>query len=136
VALEAARRKDRTRPLLFVVHSLGGIVVKEMLRRSNGSHLTIHDFSYIFQSTIGIVFFGSPHAGADPRDFLHHIVESVVKSVLGFRVSQDIVSGLLPSSEHLSRLRNEFGPLAEKQGWIIHSFQETFGVTALGGRKV
>jgi hypothetical protein len=38
VALEAARRQDPSRPLLFIVHSLGGIVVKEMLRRSSGYH--------------------------------------------------------------------------------------------------
>jgi hypothetical protein len=136
VALEAVRRQDPTRPLLFVVHSLGGIVVKEMLRRSSGCHSMKQHLHSIFETTAGLVFFGSPHAGADPRGFLHRVAESVFKSVLGFQVSEEVVFGLLPSSERLHELRDEFGPLAEKQGWIIHSFQEQFGVSALSGRKV
>ncbi|KAK9769984.1 putative NACHT domain-containing protein [Seiridium cardinale] len=36
IALEAQRRTDPLRPIIFIAHSLGGIVIKEMLRRSNG----------------------------------------------------------------------------------------------------
>ncbi|KAI9778856.1 MAG: hypothetical protein M1839_007819 [Geoglossum umbratile] len=67
VALEAERRAEPLRPALFVVHSLGGIVVKEMLRRSSSCHRGQTHFQHIFSSTMGIVFFGTPHGGADPR---------------------------------------------------------------------
>jgi hypothetical protein len=39
VSLEAAHRSESSRKLLFVAHSLGGIVVKETLRQSQGSEV-------------------------------------------------------------------------------------------------
>lgn len=56
-----------TRPILFIVHSLGGIIVKEALRQSKtyANHLANGQLSTIFESTLGIVFFGTPHGGAD-----------------------------------------------------------------------
>lgn len=69
VALEAERRAEPLRPALFIVHGLGGVIVKEMLRRSNVCHRQAH-LRDIFESTIGIMFFGTPHGGADPRGIL------------------------------------------------------------------
>lgn len=135
VALESERRIDTPRPVLFVVHSLGGIIVKELLRRSKGCHMGQAHLRDIFESTIGIMFFGTPHAGADPHGFLQHIAEKVMKAAR-FSVNEQIVNTLLPSSERLRELRDEFGPMAQEQNWIIHSFQEQFGVKALKGQKV
>ncbi|GAB1317666.1 hypothetical protein MFIFM68171_07876 [Madurella fahalii] len=133
VALEFERRTKPSRPVLFVVHSLGGIIVKEMLRRSRGCHMGQTHLRDIFKSTIGIIFFGTPHAGADPRGFLQRIVERAIKAV-GFSVNEQIVNALLPSSERLRELRDEFGPMAQEQNWIIHSFQEQVGVRLLSKR--
>lgn len=135
VALESERRIEPSRPVLFVVHSLGGIVVKEMLRRSRGCHMGQTHLHSIFTSTMGIMFFGTPHAGADPRGFLQRIAEKAIKAA-GFSVNEQIVQALLPSSERLRELRDEFGPMAQQQDWIIHSFQEQFGVKLLNGHKV
>jgi hypothetical protein len=135
VALESERRTEPSRPVLFVVHSLGGIIVKEMLRRSRGCHMGQTHLRDIFNSTIGIIFFGTPHAGADPRGFLHRIAERAIKAA-GFSVNEQIVSALLPSSERLRELRDEFGPMAQEQNWIIHSFQEQVGVGLLNNQKV
>jgi hypothetical protein len=135
VAIEAERRTDPSRPLLFVVHSLGGIVVKEMLRRSSNCHLGQIHLHAIFESTIGIMFFGTPHAGADPRGFLQHVAEKAIKAA-GFQVNEQVVNTLLPSAERLRELRDEFSPMAQRQNWIIHSFQEQLGVKLLSGHKV
>ena len=135
VALEAERRAESSRPIIFVVHSLGGIVIKEMLRRSSDCYQSQTHLRDIYISTIGIMFFGTPHSGADPRTFFHHIAEKFFKA-LGFSVDEQIVNSLLPSSERLKELRDSFGPRAYEQNWIIHSFQEQLGLTALGGHKV
>lgn len=135
VALEAERREERSRPIIFIVHSLGGIVVKEMLRRSSECYQSQTHLRDIYVSTIGIMFFGTPHNGADPRSFLHRIAEKVFK-VVGFSVDEQIVNSLLPSSERLKELRDAFGPRAYEQKWIIHSFQEQLGLKALGDHKV
>lgn len=88
----------------------------------------LHD---IFESTAGIIFFGTPHAGSEPPNFLHRIAEKVVKAA-GFSVDEQIVNALLPTSERLKELRDEFGPMAQDQNWIIHSFQEQIGIKILG----
>ncbi|KXX80367.1 Protein SERAC1 [Madurella mycetomatis] len=135
IALESERRTEPSRPVVFVAHSLGGIIVKEMLRRSRGCHMAQTHLHDIFKSTMGIIFFGTPHAGADPRRFLHRIVERAIKAA-GFSVNEQIVNTLLPSSERLRELRHEFGPMAQEQNWIIHSFQEQVGVGLLSNQKV
>ncbi len=135
VALEARRREEPTRPLMFVVHSLGGIVVKELLRRSSGCRQGRTHLRGVFESTSGIMFFGTPHGGADPRGILQHVAELVVKAI-GFKVNEQIVDALLPSSERLRELKDEFGLMAGEQQWKIHSFQEQLGVKALNGHKV
>ena len=135
VALEAERRAEPSRPVIFVVHSLGGIVVKEVLRRSSECHQSQTHLRDIYVSTIGVMFFGTPHRGADPRNFFHRIAETIFK-VVGFSFDEQIVNSLLPSSERLKELRDTFGPRAYEQNWIIHSFQEQLGLKALGDHKV
>jgi hypothetical protein len=118
-----------------VAHSLRGIIIKEMLRRSRGCHKVRPDLHDIFKFTIGIIFFGTPHAGADPQSLIKSIAKNVMKGV-GFSVNEQIVSALLPDSERLRELRGEFGPMAQERNWIIHSFWEQFGVAALNNQKV
>ncbi|KAJ9614164.1 hypothetical protein H2200_002300 [Cladophialophora chaetospira] len=133
--LEALRRSRPTRPLLFIAHSLGGIVVKEMLRQSYGYVYHQPHLRAVSDSTKGVIFFGTPHGGADPRSMLKSIAENIARAV-GFTVNEQVLDSLLPSSERLRQLRDEFGPMARAQKWIIHCFQEDHGIKALGGRKV
>ena len=135
VSLEAERRSEPSRPLVFIAHSLGGIVVKEALRRSHGFHMHQSHLHEIFKSTVAAIFFGTPHSGADPRSLIHYIAEKVIE-VAGFSVNKQIVDTLLPTSKRLRELRDEFSPMAHQKGWIIYSFQEQYGVPALNNKKV
>lgn len=135
VALEARRRDEPQRPVIFIAHSLGGIIVKEMLRRSSHGHRAQTHLQSIFESTVGIMFFGTPHGGADPRGLLLRVAEKVVRAA-GFNVNEQVVNSLLPASERLKELRDAFGPIAQERKWVIHSFQEQYGSRALLGRKV
>jgi len=132
ISLEAERRLEPSRPVLFIAHSLGGIIVKEMLRRAGRAQ---EHHQSIFHSTIGVFFFGTPHSGADPLGYPQRIIENI-GNALGFRVNKQIIDTLLPSSERLRELREEFGPMAQDEDWIIHSFQEQLGIRALGDKKV
>src|SRR5271170_4028519 len=58
--------KTDTRPIIFVAHSLGGIVLKSALIHSDSTrskHLYHH--KSIKTSTYGIVFMGTPHQGGE-----------------------------------------------------------------------
>lgn len=135
VQLEATRRDDPSRPLLFIAHSLGGIVVKELLRRASACHTIKSHLHPIFASTIGLIFFGTPHAGSDPLRPPQKIAELLLKAA-GFTVNEQIVNTLLPSSDVLRQLREEFSQMAHQERWTIYSFQEALGIMALDGRKV
>ena len=135
VQLEAERRSEPTRPILFVAHSLGGIFVKEALRRAAGCQQHHEHLQHVFTSTAAIVFFGTPHGGADPRGFLQRVAQRVIQAA-GVSVNENVVNTLLPTSERLKELRDEFNPVAQRQNWIIHSFQEDVGINFLNGEKV
>jgi hypothetical protein len=133
VTLEANRRQNPLRPISFVGHSLGGIVIKEALRQSKHASQSI--LRNVFKSTAGIIFFGTPHSGADPRNFLCSVAEKLFKA-MGAQVNEQVVDALLPSSERLRELREEFPQMATERKWAIHSFQEQYGVRLLNGKKV
>jgi hypothetical protein len=133
-ALEAERRGAPSRCLILVAHSLGGLLVKEALRRSRG-YDKVAPLRQIFEYTLGVIFFGTPHSGADPRSVAHRVVFSLAKGV-GFKVNESIVESLFPSAEYLKQLRDEFRRMVEKREWLVHSFQEQYGMSGLFGKKV
>lgn len=50
------------RPLVFITHSMGGIVAKQILR--NADDLGVKRFEPILAQTRGIAFIATPHSGA------------------------------------------------------------------------
>ncbi|KAL8393686.1 hypothetical protein RB595_003429 [Gaeumannomyces hyphopodioides] len=136
-SLEEARRGagEGSRPILFVAHSLGGIVVKEALRRSRRCATVKPHIHAICESTLGLLFFGTPHRGADPRSFLHQVL-TVSALSFGFKVNQSIVDTLMPHNPHLQDLSDDFAILCVEREWPVFSFQEEYGVALLSGAKV
>lgn len=133
-SLEPERRTAPDRPLLLVAHSLGGLLVKEALRLSRGYDAQA-PLRSIYDSVVGVIFFGTPHSGADPRSLAHHVVASIALAI-GFRANNRIIELLLPSSGYLIQLRDEFKRMIDKNEWLIHSFQEQYPLTGLLGKKV
>ncbi|KAI2634595.1 hypothetical protein GGS21DRAFT_110815 [Xylaria nigripes] len=62
-------RKDEMtsyNPIIWVCHSLGGVLVKRALLYSNDLRTSQHeDYRSIYVSTYGMVFLGTPHTGSD-----------------------------------------------------------------------
>lgn len=75
--IASKREDDDNRPIVFVAHSLGGIVVKRALVEAK------LDDSYksIREATYGIAFFGTPHQGGNFAK-LGDIAASIVRCVL------------------------------------------------------
>jgi hypothetical protein len=80
------------RPIIFVVHSLGGILVKQMLRSSrDAGDPRVSDFPKLALSTRLVIFLATPHTGSS----MARLAEAVPA------VSAMLVSGLLSTVEWL-----------------------------------
>jgi hypothetical protein len=124
-----------SRPLLFVAHSLGGIIIKEALRRSRGCISFQSHLHSIYEFTSGIIFFGTPHGSAGAQELVQCVLEQII-GVEGFKVNEQIVHAFLPSTEQLKELRVTFGEMAREKEWTIHSFQEQYGDKNTNSQKV
>ncbi|KAL3433710.1 hypothetical protein BDV09DRAFT_205138 [Aspergillus tetrazonus] len=102
--------RKRTRPILFIAHSLGGLVVQQALtaaRESRADHL--HD---IETHTIGICFLGTPHRGTNLATWGERFARmfNIFKPV-----NYQLVSLLEPRSKALHKMRRSFYNLLEKR---------------------
>jgi hypothetical protein len=60
-----------SQPLFFITHSLGGLVVKQMLRNAVDSGNS--QWKAIVEKTQGIVFISTPHSGSDIADWIKYL---------------------------------------------------------------
>ncbi|KAL2064442.1 hypothetical protein VTL71DRAFT_4936 [Oculimacula yallundae] len=75
--LRIHRRDAPDRPLIMIGHSLGGILIKQMLCATNPTHQNI------IKATYGLVFFGTPHRGSElsPKIALGKLCASIALSI-------------------------------------------------------
>lgn len=95
------------KPICFICHSMGGLLVKELLRHASTVTIKYKD---IAQNTKGIVFFATPNTGTSLAD---------IASFLGFVLNQTVaVDQLTANSVSLRALnlwfRNNFQALGVK----------------------
>ncbi|KAI0019466.1 hypothetical protein F4780DRAFT_446561 [Xylariomycetidae sp. FL0641] len=124
-ALEAHRKFDPFRPLVFIAHSLGGLLVKDVLRLSRNYTDKQPTLAAVYQSTASVLFFGTPHAGADPLNPALRILTGLLQ-VVGFKPNNAIMQVLTPSAERLVIMRDEFQHMSDEKDWPIFTFQEEF----------
>ncbi|KAK2801756.1 hypothetical protein FQN51_005121 [Onygenales sp. PD_10] len=125
------KKHSPKRHLVFIAHSLGGIIVKEALRRSE---IDLHkDVVGIFESTAGILFFGTPHRGSEHWASFAEGIAKVASRLLGFNVNHHIIRSLLPSASELEQCRESFTAQWVKRGskMTVRTFQESRGVTGI-----
>ena len=110
---------DKERPIIFIAHSLGGIVVKEALCLSRKESTF---FQEIFPATRGVMFLGTPHRGSR--------IASLGKIAFGLsRVFfQDpnltILRSLEVGSEGLERIGKSFSEMISTHKIFVHTFRE------------
>ncbi|KAK8137877.1 Protein SERAC1, partial [Apiospora sp. TS-2023a] len=107
-------RKDEqssNNPIIWVCHSLGGILVKRALLYSNDLRASQHeDYRQIFVSTFGIIFLGTPHVGSDMGSWavmLQGMSDAVVPKAFWHSESV-LLKTLKRDNETLQNINNHF----------------------------
>lgn len=119
------------RPIIFVSHSLGGLVTEDALLHSQNSvdpHL-----QDIINSVAGICFLGTPHCGSNIAQWAN-IASSLIKAVKTTNVS--VVKTLTINSEVLARVQRDFQSmhrrLPQNTAFGITCFYEEIPVRGIG----
>jgi chaperonin GroEL len=104
-----------SKPLVFIAHSLGGLLVKQILRHAR----TYNDPQWlpIAESTRGVVFMATPHSGADLAGFVDAF-RAVLKP-------NPAIGDLLPQSSHLLDLNYWYKGNVLNMGISTMVFRET-----------
>jgi hypothetical protein len=118
------RTQTQQRPLLFVCHSLGGVVLKEALVMSSKvTDVKQKKLLEVMTVTYGLIFMGVPNLGLK-----HNQLETVVKGRRNERFVRDLlVNSDGEASQILSYLTNEFSDLDKRRSlpFDIVSYYET-----------
>ena len=113
----------QSRPIVFICHSLGGIVVKKALilaheRNSNP------EFKDILDNTKAIAFLGVPHQGSNSA-WWATVAASFLKSAsIGTSTNTAVVSDLVKGSTTLANISMQF--LDRTQDMVIWTFYEMY----------
>jgi hypothetical protein len=131
--LEAKRRSSNHRdlPIVFIAHSLGGILVKEALRRSEAH--TDPSVTKIFTMTIGVFFFGTPHRGSREWASLGEGLAAIQSRLLGIDINSQVIHALLPNGPELELCRESFAVQWERRRstLTVRTFQESRGIVGI-----
>ncbi|KAL7780982.1 ankyrin repeat protein [Trichoderma afarasin] len=114
IDMKGIRGFTQTRPIIFIGHSLGGLVIKEAIVKLKEA-LDEKDDS-ILCSTAGFLFFGVPHQGM--------AIESLVPLVKDYP-NRSLLESLNKNSALLQRLEKDFSNAFGTKRLRIVSFYET-----------
>ena len=139
---EICRHRPPERPTIFVTHSLGGILIKEVRAYPRRASMLLHpglfsdisqtlamcstfNNSYlqdILESTAGIVFMGTPHRGSSAAGIGE--IARKVASVLLMDTNSLILDSLALKNSDLVRCQEVFSALWHKHKFAVKTFQE------------
>ncbi|HLP90007.1 MAG TPA: hypothetical protein VK184_15630 [Nostocaceae cyanobacterium] len=103
------------RPIIFITHSMGGLLVKKMLRTAM-DFPEVKSKRIVIESTKGIVFLSTPHQGSD--------VANWVQFLAGI-VAGDNVKELIPNDPQLRELHRFYRQWVEELKIKTQVFFET-----------
>ncbi|KAK0639727.1 hypothetical protein B0T16DRAFT_395401 [Cercophora newfieldiana] len=109
---------ERSRPLIFIGHSLGGLLIKEALIRSHAltnqvsSAPEFRQRDRIYTSTTGAIFLGTPHRGSELAS-QGDIVAAIAKT-LGLSANSSLIRLLNKESDVLGHQRRGFSTISSK----------------------
>ena len=92
-------------PLIFVVHSMGGLVVKEAYMQGQNDS----EYESIIKAISAIIFLATPHRGTDLANTLNRILQSTMVTN-----SKQYISDLTKNSFTLQKLNEQFRHIAPR----------------------
>jgi WD40 repeat protein len=110
-------------PIIFVVHSMGGLVVKKAYILGQNDE----DYQHIVCSISAIVFLATPHRGTNLAETLNRVLK------VSFQSPRNFLADLNKSSLALEDLNEQFRHIAPKLS--LFSFYETLP-TAIGPKRI
>jgi hypothetical protein len=110
-------------PIIFVVHSMGGLVVKKAYILGQNDD----EYQHIVRSISAIVFLATPHRGTNLAEVLNRVLK------VSFQSPRNFISDLNKGSPALEDLNEQFRHIAPRLS--IFSFYETLP-TAIGPKKM
>ncbi|KAK4216305.1 hypothetical protein QBC37DRAFT_456012 [Rhypophila decipiens] len=112
--ISAKRRKDRKRPILWVCHSLGGLVVKAALIAANGygKNERFPELGAVYEATIGVLFMGTPHRGSSREEDLGQVAK-LAATITMHDVNSQLLRTLAPDSHILEEQRDAFTTISK-----------------------
>jgi protein SERAC1 len=114
-ALLDQREQVGQRPIIFVAHSLGGLVCEDALNLSDKRQ----SLRSILSNTLGIVFMGTPHGGS----YLAGWGSTVAKYMNVFRgTNREVLKTLQPGSSDLQRTEEDFQHMLQRDDIKIRVF--------------
>ncbi|KAM0796954.1 hypothetical protein BDR22DRAFT_892704 [Usnea florida] len=122
---ERESEEESKRPLIFICHSLGGIIVKQALVWAHREPR----YRAIKDHTLGIVFFGTPHRGSGKANY-GKILANVAAGVM-HKPKSKLIDALQSNSDTLMRLTSEFK--FEAPNIEIMTFYETKSMSMFSG---
>ncbi|KAI1735610.1 hypothetical protein F4680DRAFT_434538 [Xylaria scruposa] len=117
---ELFRARPLERPVLFVTHSLGGIVAKESLAICSTSN--DENFEDILKSTTGVMFLGTPHRGSNAAGVGE--IARKAASLLLMDTNSRVLDSLSLKNSDLERCQDTFSSLWLKYNFRVKTFQE------------
>jgi hypothetical protein len=121
--LRIERKRDQKRPIVWISHSLGGIVVKKTVINayiSGDYYKNIHD------ATRGVVFFGTPHRGGQGATLGDHIAK--ICRVVSGDVRNNIMETLRRDSMLASDINKDFARRARVLDLRVLNFIENLPI--------
>ncbi|KAK7960538.1 GPI inositol-deacylase [Apiospora saccharicola] len=109
--------QESSSPLVFVGHSMGGLVIKKAFILGH----QIAEFNHLVERTRAIFFLATPHQGADIAVVLNRIL-----AIMPGAKTTPFVNDLFPSSPVLQSINDEFPRLCDQSSSLqVFSFFET-----------
>ncbi len=114
------REQGTIRRRIFICHNLGGLLVKCVLIEAQRNP----QFNYVYKSTSGIVFLGTPHRGRSSADLALSLTKIARVDLGTLRFDVDLLRELKSNSSQVNEINQMFAHVVA-DSLLIGSFYET-----------